>query len=71
MENKENVKKTNEVSDEELNNVSGGIIRPTQSTPKRMKTCNKCGVPIPSDKTPCYCEKCLRELTKQGCHQFL
>ena len=58
-----------ELSDDEVENVTGGInMRPKQ---REMKPCTRCGQPIPSGKTPGYCDECLKEMHRQGIHPFV
>jgi len=61
---------TAELNDEQLEQTVGGI-RPRQQEQQETKPCARCQNPIPVNKIPGYCDKCLEELNRQGVHPFV
>ena len=71
MEEKKNILTNNEVKDEELDTVSGGISRrPTQQQTKQCAM-DGCTNQIPADKYPGYCDACLEKMRKLGINPIL
>lgn len=70
-ENKKNVNQTNEIKDEELDAVSGGLSRRPKQ--QQMKQCamDGCTNQIPEDRYPAYCDACLERMRREGVNPIL